>query len=68
LNLKKLVGVFGPQWAQNTIVPKVLSMCSHPNYLYRMTTIFAITVATSQQKKKKKNRKGGRRRERENKQ
>lgn len=44
VNLKKLTEVFGVEWAKTTIIPKVLAMGSHPNYLYRMTTIFAITV------------------------
>jgi serine/threonine-protein phosphatase 2A regulatory subunit A len=44
INLKKLTDVFGVQWARQTIIPKVLQMGVHPNYLYRMTTIFAITT------------------------
>lgn len=44
VNLKKLTDVFGVEWARSTIIPKVLEMGNHPNYLYRMTTIFAITV------------------------
>lgn len=43
-NLKKLTEVFGVEWATNTIIPKVLSLYTHPNYLYRMTTLFAISV------------------------
>lgn len=43
VNLRKLTDVFGVDWARQTIVPKVLQMGTHPNYLYRMTTIFAIT-------------------------
>jgi len=43
-NLKKLTEVFGVEWAQNNIIPKVLALYTHPNYLYRMTTLFAITV------------------------
>jgi serine/threonine-protein phosphatase 2A regulatory subunit A len=43
-NLKKLTEVFGVEWATNTIIPKVLSLYTHPNYLYRMTTLFAIAV------------------------
>jgi len=43
VNLKRLTEVFGVEWARNAIVPKVLQMGGHPNYLYRMTTIFAIT-------------------------
>lgn len=43
-NLMKLVEKFGPDWAQNTIVPKVLGMANDPNYLHRMTTLFCINV------------------------
>jgi len=43
VNLKRLTEVFGVEWARTAIVPKVLQMGGHPNYLYRMTTIFAIT-------------------------
>ncbi len=46
-NLKKLTEVFGVEWATNTIIPKVLSLYTHPNYLYRMTTLFAISVRFS---------------------
>jgi serine/threonine-protein phosphatase 2A regulatory subunit A len=44
VNLRKLTDVFGVEWARNTIIPKVLQMGAHPNYLYRMTTLFAITT------------------------
>ncbi|KAH8120343.1 ARM repeat-containing protein [Phellopilus nigrolimitatus] len=44
VNLKKLTEVFGVEWSKNTIVPKVLAMGSHPNYLFRMTTVLAITT------------------------
>lgn len=43
-NLKKLTEVFGVEWASEAIIPKVMAMGNHPNYLYRMTTCFAITV------------------------
>lgn len=43
-NLKKLAEVFGSEWASEQIIPKVMSLGSHPNYLYRMTTCFAISV------------------------
>lgn len=45
-NLMKLVKKFGHEWAQNTIVPKVLGMANDPNYLHRMTTLFCINVRT----------------------
>lgn len=44
-NLMKLVQKFGTDWAQNTIVPKVLVMANDPNYLHRMTTLFCINVS-----------------------
>jgi len=43
-NLRKLTEVFGVEWAQNNIIPKVLALYTHPNYLYRMTTLFAVGV------------------------
>ncbi|MBN3286731.1 2AAA phosphatase, partial [Polyodon spathula] len=43
-NLKKLVEKFGKDWAQATIIPKVLVMSNDPNYLHRMTTLFCINV------------------------
>ncbi|CAG7847076.1 Protein phosphatase PP2A regulatory subunit A AltName: Full=Protein phosphatase 2A 65 kDa regulatory subunit; Short=PR65 [Serendipita indica DSM 11827] len=44
VNLKKLIDVFGVEWARQAIVPRVVAMATHPNYLYRMTTIFAISA------------------------
>jgi len=44
-NLKKLTEVFGVDWANEAIIPKVANMAGHPNYLYRMTTCFAVSVS-----------------------
>lgn len=44
-NLKKLTEVFGVEWANEAIIPKVMAMGQHPNYLYRMTTCFAVSVS-----------------------
>ncbi|KAF9946661.1 hypothetical protein BGZ72_000138 [Mortierella alpina] len=44
INLRRLTEAFGVEWAKETIIPKVLAMGTHPNYLYRMTTIFCITA------------------------
>ncbi|GAA93463.1 uncharacterized protein L969DRAFT_86165 [Mixia osmundae IAM 14324] len=44
VNLRKLTEVFGVQWAREAIIPKVLAMGSNSNYLFRMTTVFAITT------------------------
>ena len=43
-NLRKLTDVFGVEWASEAIIPKVMAMGNHTNYLYRMTTCFAISV------------------------
>ena len=46
-NVKKLTEVFGVDWAKTNLIPKVLALHVHPNYLYRMTTLFAISVLSS---------------------
>lgn len=45
-NLKKLTEVFGVEWSKASIIPKVMAMGQHPNYLYRMTTCFAVSVSS----------------------
>ena len=44
-NLRQLVEIFGSDWAKNTIIPQVMNMAQNENYLYRMTTLFALTVS-----------------------
>lgn len=44
-NLKKLVEKFGPDWATNTVIPKVLNMAQDQNYLHRMTCLFCVNVS-----------------------
>jgi len=46
-NLKKLTEVFGVDWSKESIIPKVIAMGQHSNYLYRMTTCFAVSVSLS---------------------
>merc|ERR1711953_926852 len=43
-NLKKLVEKFGTDWAQQTIIPKVIQMSRDQNHLHRMTCLFCINV------------------------
>jgi serine/threonine-protein phosphatase 2A regulatory subunit A len=50
-NLKKLVEKFGRDWAQNTVIPKVIQLARDQNYLYRMTCLFAINVFINLKKK-----------------
>lgn len=45
LNLKKLVEKFGAEWAQSTVIPKVLAMSRDTNYLHRMTCLFSLNVS-----------------------
>jgi len=44
-NLQKLVEKFGIEWAQQTIIPKVLQMSRDQNYLHRLTCLFCINVS-----------------------
>merc|ERR1719154_575457 len=43
-NLKKLAEKFGTDWAQQTVIPKVVAMSRDQNYLHRMTCLFCINV------------------------
>ncbi|CAO3587754.1 unnamed protein product [Absidia cylindrospora] len=43
-NLKQLVEIFGCDWAKNTVIPQVMMMARNENYLYRMTTLFALST------------------------
>ena len=44
VNLKKLTEVFGAEWAQTQVVPKLVQMGGHVNYLLRLTSVLAIPV------------------------
>ncbi len=46
-NLKKLVEKFGVEWAQNTVIPKVIVMSRDQNYLHRLTCLFCVNVSHS---------------------
>ena len=46
LNFKKLIQIFGVEWASRSIIPQILNFHSHANYLYRLTTLFCIQVCT----------------------
>ena len=37
---------FGTDWAQQTIIPKVIAMSRDQNYLHRMTCLFCINVSS----------------------
>ncbi|KAI9302173.1 armadillo-type protein [Cunninghamella echinulata] len=43
-NLKLLVEIFGADWAKNTVIPQIMTMAHNENYLYRMTTLFALST------------------------
>merc|ERR1719225_728511 len=43
-NLKKLVEKFGTEWAQQTVIPKVVALSRDQNYLHRLTCLFSINV------------------------
>ena len=35
---------FGTEWAQQTVIPRVVAMSRDQNYLHRMTCLFCINV------------------------
>jgi len=43
-NLRQLTEVFGVEWARSQIIPHIVAMHNHNNYLHRMTTLFSIGV------------------------
>jgi serine/threonine-protein phosphatase 2A regulatory subunit A len=43
-NLQKLVEKFGTDWAQQTVIPKVVALSRDQNYLHRLTCLFCINV------------------------
>jgi serine/threonine-protein phosphatase 2A regulatory subunit A len=45
INLRRLIEVFGAQWAKNHILQKVTAFGNHTVFTYRITTIFALTVS-----------------------
>ena len=45
LNVRKLVEKFGSDWAQQTVIPKVMTMSRDQNYLHRMTCLFCVNVS-----------------------
>lgn len=49
-NLKKLSDVFGCDWAKESILPRIIETAQNENYLYRMTTLFTLTVSLQKEK------------------
>ncbi|KAA8911270.1 hypothetical protein TRICI_003850 [Trichomonascus ciferrii] len=42
-NLKKLSQVFGIEWTKQQILPQIVQVSTNANYLYRLTSLFAMT-------------------------
>jgi len=42
--LRKLIEVFGVEWATQQVIPQVLEGHKHSNYLFRMTVLYAIVA------------------------
>lgn len=47
LNLCKLCKIFGSDWAKTSIIPKIIQMSSEETFLFRITTVFSLTVCFS---------------------
>ena len=46
-NIKALTEVFGAQWAVTHVIPKLLSLHVHANYLHRLTPLFGMAALSS---------------------
>jgi len=49
-NLSALVKVFGADWAEFSIMPKVLALSEHRSYLYRLTSISCMSDMSAMMK------------------
>ena len=47
VNLVELTKKFGTQWSQVNIIPKVVALYQHSNYLYRLTSLASIHALAS---------------------
>ena len=47
-NLARLSKIFGVEWACEHIVPKIIALYSHSNYLFRMTSLACIRALADQ--------------------
>ncbi|KAI7868704.1 armadillo-type protein [Spinellus fusiger] len=43
-NLRQLVDTFGGAWATETVIPQIVEMAHHTNFLFRMTSLFALAT------------------------
>ena len=46
-NLAKLTEAFGQQWSAEQIVPKVVALYGHSNYLFRLTSLASLHALSS---------------------
>jgi serine/threonine-protein phosphatase 2A regulatory subunit A len=46
-SLQKIAKDFGPEWAKEHLVPKVLALARNSHYLYRMTMLLALSLLAS---------------------
>ena len=47
-NLAELSKIFGVEWACENIVPKILALYNHSNYLFRMTSLACVQALSGQ--------------------
>eukprot|EP00298_Acanthocystis_sp_HF-20_P003799 c14146_g1_i4.p1 GENE.c14146_g1_i4~~c14146_g1_i4.p1 ORF type:complete len:588 (-),score=198.56 c14146_g1_i4:7-1770(-) len=43
-NLRQFTEIFGIPWTTQSMIPKIIKLKEHKNYLYRITTLYAITT------------------------
>ena len=47
VNLKRLAEVFGPEWAKEHVIPRVMALAENPHYLHRSAVVRAMTLLAS---------------------
>ena len=54
MNLKKLVGEFGGEWVEKTVLPEILELRKSDKYAYRVTCIIAVKVSYFLERERKR--------------
>jgi len=48
INLAELAKTFGPQWAAEQVLPKIVALYGHSHFLYRLTSVASLHALTAQ--------------------
>ena len=48
VNLAQLAETFGPQWAAEQVLPKIIALYGHSHFLYRLTSVASLHALSTQ--------------------